>query len=61
MGSNAEVAEAGLNVENEFAELDQATATRMSREAAGRQTGGQSAMEMLTSSVDDGSGEMEHG
>lgn len=54
------MAEAGLNVENEFAELDAPTATRLSREAASQQqnqnqarkVGGRNAIDMLTSDVE---------
>lgn len=48
-GSDADRAEGGLDVEAEFAELDEATATRMSREAKARRTEGHSAVDMLTS------------
>lgn len=61
------MAEAGLNVENEFADLDGATQTRMAREAnavaEARQQGGRTAMDMLGGDVagTDVSGEMTHG
>jgi hypothetical protein len=55
-GSDADRAEGGLDVEAEFAELDEATAARMGAEAEAqaRQNAGPTAMEMLVSHVDGG-------
>ncbi|HLN64326.1 MAG TPA: hypothetical protein VK464_22635 [Symbiobacteriaceae bacterium] len=52
-GSNGQVAEGGLDPEASFAELDEQTAARMGAEAEARTTQGRSAVDMLTSHVDD--------
>lgn len=63
-GSDADRAEGGLDVEASFAEVDEATATRMGREAqaqqGARRNGGRNAIDMLTSHVENQSASEEY-